>query len=80
MLGWKLNCINIPKPQSPFGVLSCEKLQIGSKVLLWRQNNKERSDKAQDTQKGRLQPKEQIHNIYAKLQAVNVQSVIRTKD
>ena len=73
MLGWKLNCKNIPKPQNPFGVLSCEKpLQIGSKLLLWRQNNKERSDKAQDTQKGRLQSKDQIHILHAKLQAVNV--------
>ena len=36
MVGWKLNCKNILIPQSPFGVLSCEKpLQIGSKVLLW---------------------------------------------
>ena len=35
MVGWKLNCENIPIPQSPFGMLSCEKpLESGSKVTL----------------------------------------------
>ena len=37
LLCWLVgSCKNIPIPQSPFGMLSCEKpLQSGSKVLLW---------------------------------------------